>query len=252
MRAIGKLLVLAACIAFAGAGHAFAQGDDPACGVAASLLSADFRLSNAAAAIANKHLTVLVVGSASSTLPDTKKAYPARLEYTLESKLPGVAIKVVTHVKARETAGESLPQMRKLLATEKPALTVWQVGTAEAIRGIDPDTFGGVLQDGIDAALDAKSDVILINQQYSPRTELMMSMTPYADAIRIAALQHEILLFDRLAIMRRWGELGTFDLNEVTKKMDTANRVHDCIGHLLGDLILEASRLPASSENGIK
>ena len=63
---------------------------------------------------------------------------------------------------------------------------------------------------------------------------------------------HEILLFDRLAIMRRWGELGTFDLNEVTKKMDTANRVHDCIGHLLGDLILEASRLPASSENGIK
>ena len=108
------------------------------------------------------------------------------------------------------------------------------------------------MRDGIDAALDAKSDVVLINQQYSPRTELMISISPYADAMRIIALQHEILLFDRLAIMRRWGELGTFDLNEVTKKMDTANRVHDCIGHLLGDLILEASRLPASSENGIK
>jgi len=80
----------------------------------------------------------------------------------------------------------------------------------------------------------------------------MISMPPYADAIRIVALQHEIILFDRLAIMRRWGELGTFDLNEVTKKMDTAFRIHDCIGRLLGDLVLEAARLPASSENGLK
>ena len=252
MRAIVKSLVLAACIAFAGAGHALAQGDDPACGVAASLVSADFRLPNVAAAINKKHLTVAVVGSASATLPDAKKAYPARLEDALTNKLPGVTVKVVTHIKTRETAGEALPQMRKLIAAEKPALVVWQAGTAEALKGADTDTFGGVLRDGIDAALDAKSDVVLINPQYSPRTELMISISPYADAMRIIALQHEILLFDRLAIMRRWGELGTFDLNEVTKKMDTANRVHDCIGHLLGDLILEASRLPASSENGIK
>jgi hypothetical protein len=247
-----KSLVLAACVAFAGAGHALAQGDDPACGVAASLISADFRLPNVAAAINKKLLTIAVVGSASSTLPDAKKAYPARLEEALASKLPGVEIKIVSHIKARETAREALPQMRKLIAAEKPSLVVWQAGTAEALKGADTDIFGGVLRDGIDAALDAKSDVVLMNPQYSPRTEMMISISPYADAMRIIALQHEILLFDRLAIMRRWGELGTFDLNEVTKKMDTANRVHDCIGHLLGDLILEASRLPASSENGIK
>ena len=87
-----KSLVLAACIAFAGAGHALAQGDDPACGVAASLISADFRLPHVAAAINKKHLTIAVVGSASSTLPDAKKAYPARLEGALTAKLPGVEI----------------------------------------------------------------------------------------------------------------------------------------------------------------
>ena len=64
-----KSLVLAACVAFAGAGYALAQGEDPACGVAASLISADFRLPNVAAAINKKHLTIAVVGSASSTLP---------------------------------------------------------------------------------------------------------------------------------------------------------------------------------------
>jgi len=251
MRAMSTAMLLLLAGIFAGVCGASAQ-DDPACGVASSLVSPDFRLSHVATAISNKQLTVAVVGSGSSTLPDVKKAYPARLEDYLARKLTGVTVKVLTHIKAREPASETLPQLRKLIATEKPSLVVWQTGTVEAMRGIDPDALSSALQDGIEAAEDARSDIVLMNMQYSPRTELMISMPPYADAIRIVALQHEILLFDRLAIMRRWGELGTFDLNEVTKKMDTAFRIHDCIGHLLGDLILEASRLPASSENGLK
>ena len=46
-------------------------------------------------------------------------------------------------------------------------------------------------------------------------------------------------LFDRQAIMRQWGELGTFDLLAATKSLDTAAKVHDCIGRLLADLILQ-------------
>ena len=252
MKAISIALLLSLTAAFAGAGNALAADTDPACATASKLVSADFKLSQAATAIKNKQLTIAVIGSASSTLPDAKKAYPARLEEMLISKLPGVAVKVVARVKARESARESMPELRKLMAVEKPSIVIWQTGTVEAMRGIDPDTFRSTLEDGIEAAQEARSGIILMNMQYSPRTELMIAMPPYADAIRIVALQHEILLFDRLAIMRRWGELGTFDLNEVTKEMDTANRVHDCIGHLLGDLILEAAKLPASSENGIK
>ena len=251
MKKIGTAALLLLMAAFVDVCNASAE-DDPACGVASSIVSADFPLSRVATAVKAKHLTIGVVGSASSALPDVKKAYPARLEDYLTAKLPGVTVKVVAHVKTREAASDALPQLRKLMAAEKPSLIVWQTGTVEAMRGIDTDAFSSVLQDGIDAAHDARSDILFVNMQYSPRTELMISMAPYADAIRIVALQHEIPLFDRLAIMRRWGELGTFDLNEVTKKMDTAYRIHGCIGHLLGDLILEASRLPASSENGLK
>jgi len=81
-----------------------------------------------------------------------------------------------------------------------------------------------------------------MNMQYSPRTESIISVAPYADVMRIVALQHEVLLFDRFAIMKHWSELGTFDLNEITKKIDTAGRVHDCIGQLLGRLIIEAGK----------
>jgi hypothetical protein len=42
--------------------------------------------------------------------------------------------------------------------------------------------------------------------------------------------------------MKLWADLGTFDLYSATKKLDIAERVHDCIGWLLSDLIVEAAK----------
>jgi hypothetical protein len=251
MRTISKGLLAATAIVL-GTCLAWAQASDPACGTAAALVSADFNLPKVAAAIAKKKLNITVIGTGSSTLgppAGPEKAYPARLEATLAERLPGVDVKVIPHVKGRELSREAVPQFPKFMEADKPALTIWQTGTVEAVRGVDPDTFSGWLNQGIDAIQAAKSDVVLMNMQYSPRTEMMISLSPYSDAIRFVALQREILLFDRFAIMRRWGELNTFDLNEATKKMDTAAHVHDCIGRLLSDLVLEGAGVQASSGN---
>jgi len=251
MRAISKGLLAAVAVVLGGCGIVWAQGE-PACGTASALVSADFSLPKVAAAIAGKKLTITVIGTGSSTLgppAGPEKAYPARLEAALAQKLPGVAVTVVPHVKMRELSREAVPQFPKFLQADKPALTIWQTGTVEAVRGVDPDTFRDWLDQGIDTIQAAKSDIVLMNMQYSPRTEMMISLSPYSDAIRFVALQREILLFDRFAIMRRWGELNTFDLNEATKKTDTAARVHDCIGRLLSDLVLEGAGVQASSGN---
>jgi hypothetical protein len=56
--------------------------------------------------------------------------------------------------------------------------------------------------------------------------------------MRWVALQQEIPLFDRFAVMKIWADLGTFDFNSSTKKLDMAEHVHDCIGRLLADLIV--------------
>jgi hypothetical protein len=55
------------------------------------------------------------------------------------------------------------------------------------------------------------------------------------------SLQQEVLLFDRYSVMKLWADLGTFDLNSSTKKLDVAEQIHDCIGRLLADLVLEAA-----------
>ena len=47
-----------------------------------------------------------------------------------------------------------------------------------------------------------------------------------------------------------WGELGTFDLSSATNKLDIAERVHDCFGRLLADLVIAAAKPEETPTNG--
>jgi hypothetical protein len=136
------------------------------------------------------------------------------------------------------------------LATNKPALVVWQTGTVDAMQAIDPDQFSQALDKGINIARSAGADVVFINPQYSPRTESMIALGTYAENMRWVALQQEVPLFDRFSIMKVWADLGTFDLNSATKKLDMAERVHDCIGRLLADLVIESAKSSAPHAAG--
>jgi hypothetical protein len=134
-------------------------------------------------------------------------------------------------------------EFRKVLTGAKPVLVIWQTGTFDAMRGIDPDDFRAALEDGIGALQAAGADVILMNMQYSPRTESMIAINTYADIIRWVAQHREVPLFDRFAVMKQWSELGTFDFYTPTRNMETAAHVHECIGQLLGSLVLEGAKL---------
>ena len=246
-------VLMAAVVAATLATPCFAA-DESACFVASNLVQADFALPHAATAIAEKRLNVAVIGSASSTLPPAAggaaKAYPARLEASLMRRLPGVAVKVVAHTQARETAAEMVKTLRATLKADKPDLVVWQTGTVDAMLSVDPDQFQFALGEGLDALRDAKADGIFMNMQYSPRTDSMVAMGAYIEAMRIIAVQREILLFDRLAVMNSWNEMNVFDLSSARKKNDVAEGVHDCIGRLLGRLIVDGAKLGQASNTG--
>lgn len=217
------------------------------CDVPSSLAFADGELTHVTASITDHHrLDIAVIGSGSSTLPGPEGAhfaYPARLEQTLKDSLPGVDIHVVAHVKSRQSTAEMVAELPKILSGEKPALVIWQAGTADALRGVDPDEFGSKLEDGIDASRDGGADIILMNMQYSPRTESMLGITAYADIMRWQAQQHSAPLFDRLALMRYWNDEGLFNLYSATKDYAMARRVHNCIGHALASQIIETAHV---------
>src|SRR5256885_7688270 len=235
-------------------GAALAVGGD-ACDVAAHLVQADADLPRVTAAISkSKSLTVVVAGTTSSTLPGAggqALAYPARLEAELQKKLPGVAVKVISMAKPRQTAADMAQAFPKILKDEKAALVIWQTGTADAMRGVGPEAFQGTLEAAVDKLHESGADVIFMNMQYSPRTDAVISTVAYADAIRWVALEHAVNVFDRQAIMRQWSELGTFDLLAATKSLDTAAKVHDCLGRMLADLIVEATTVQPDSPKDI-
>ena len=247
MRWRGSLLALLVL-----AGPAWAE--HPAeCRVAAHLAEPNYPLPQVTRAVAEKKLNILVVGAGSSQLPGAngaKNAYPARLQQALADLLTGVEVKVTTDIKARRTAAEMVKALPGDLSATKPSLLVWQTGTTDAMLSVDPDQFSQALDAGINIAQAAGADVVLVNAQYSPRTESMIALSTYSEDMRWVALQHEVPLFDRFSIMRLWSELGTFDLYSATKKLDIAERVHDCIGRLLADLVIAAAKPPEPPTNG--
>ncbi len=198
---------------------------------------------------ARRRLFITVIGSGSSGLPGpdgVHAAYPARLEAALKQAMPGVDIKVTAHVQSKETTAAMVAGLDKILADDKPTLVIWQAGTVDALDGVEPEDFRNSLNDGVDKIQAAGADVILMNMQYSPRTESMFDVSVYADVMRAIAEQRGALLFDRLAIMHYWNEAGAFDLYAATKKYDMARRVHDCIGWALASQIVAAAHLDAT------
>jgi hypothetical protein len=243
----------AAALVAAGVGPVLGA-EEGACYVAGSLVHADFALPHTAAAIDRKHVSVVVVGSASSSLPGAEgavKAYPARLQESLARRLGSdVTVKVVARTKARDTASEMVKTLRQVLADDKPDLVIWQTGTVDAMLGVDPDEFQAALGTGLDVLRAGNADAVFVNMQYSPRTDSMISLGAYVDAIRFVALQREILLFDRLGVMKDWNEMGVFDLSTATKKIDVAEKVHDCIGRMLGRLVVDGAALAKANVTG--
>ena len=184
------------------------------CEVPAYLLTTESPLPKVADAVKSGHpLDILVVGSRSSTINTSEaSAYPARLQAALKEKLPLTAINVSVEIQSKKTAEEVAASLVKLVEDKKPTLVVWQTGTVDAMRSIDPDDFRAAVDEGVAALQKAGADVVLMNLQYSPRTETMISVPPYLDNMRVVAQQHDVPLFDRFAIMHQWNDAGDFDL----------------------------------------
>jgi len=242
--AVGRAVAMCAII-LCGAG-ARAQTADR-CAVPGYLLYGEFLLQRVTATVnKDKALKILALGGTSSTLPGPQGAtyaYPARLEAALKRRLPAVTVTIVAVTKSRQSASEIAETIKKLVLDEKPNLVVWQTGTYDAVRGTDLEEFRAAVDSGVATIQAGGADVVLVNMQYSPRTESIVAVGAYADSMRWVAREREVPVFDRLAIMRHWYDAGQFDLYAATKDMAMAKSVHDCLGGALASLIIDAARL---------
>jgi hypothetical protein len=217
------------------------------CEVPDYLLNSDSALPKTAEAVkTGKLLNILVIGSRSSTINASANtsetaAYPGQMQIALKERLPDVMVNLSVEIQAKKTAEEVVPGLAKLVEGKKPTLVVWQTGTVDAMRSVDPEDFRAAVEEGVVALQEAGAEVILMNPQYSPRTETMISASPYLDNLRVAAQQHDVPLFDRFSIMQGWSESGEFDLFSSVHGAELAKRVHHCLGRALSQFIIDAA-----------
>jgi hypothetical protein len=243
----GSILLAAVCAA----GGARAEDAPASCDVPPSLLESESALPKVTEAVKAGHpLDILVIGSRSSTIgSDGGAAYPMRMQAALKDKLPQVPVNVSVEIQATKTAEEVASSIVKLMEGKKPTLVIWQTGTVDAMRSIDPDDFRSAVDEGVVALQNAGADVVLMNPQYSPRTETMISVPPYLDNMRAVAQQHDLPLFDRFAIMHQWNDQGDFDLFGAHHGLELAKRVHDCLGRALSVFVIGAAHLGPTQQN---
>jgi hypothetical protein len=241
-------MVLTGCLA---ATPLYAEDAPQSCEVPPYLLTSESALPKVADTVKEgRELNILVVGSRSSTINASEaSAYPARLQAMLKEKLPSTTVNVSVELLVKKTAEEVAGGFVKLLEEKKPTLVIWQTGTVDAIRSIDPDDFRGAVGEGVAALQRAGADVVLMNLQYSPRTETMISAPPYLDNLRVVAQEHDVPLFDRFAIMHRWNDQGDFDLFSASHGTELAKRVHDCLGRALSKFVIDAARIGPAQQN---
>lgn len=240
---------VAAIMVGAAFGPPLAQAADPAvrlpakCEVPADLVPETVPLPHAAHLYKReRRLKVVALGS-SSTLglgaSDSQAAWPARLEAVLSARLPGSDIRVINQGVARQAAEQMLSRLDTDVLAEKPALVIWETGTAEAVRGADVDEFIESLLAGVDRLLAAGADVILMDPQFSRTTAQLINFQPYVAAIEQVAGMRGLPRFSRFAVMKYWADADRFSfVGGGSEARKTADQVYDCIGHLLAMEIL--------------
>ena len=183
-------------------------------------------------------LTIVVIGSGSAAGTGTSRreaAFPARLEARLQKAFPKPKTRLVVLAAMGQTAPASLARIAKEVVPLKPALVIWQTGSADAARGIPVTEFGNALERGIVELRDLGSDVLLVDSQFGPRASLLVNTDAYREAVRWNARRYDLPLLKRYDTMQYWWSQNVFDLDAEDKavQLENADRIHDCIAALL-------------------
>jgi hypothetical protein len=197
---------------------------------------------------ARRALRVLIIGTGSSTQGGTSvqaAAYPTRLEKDLAAVFPGLSVTVQTRGGRGLTAAMLLPVLIEGLGDFSPDLVIWQSGTVDAVRGLDPDGYGSVIAEGAEKALARGADMVLMDMQFSRFSRAAVNYGPYRHALDAAAASNTgVIGFPRYELMRYWAASGQIDVERAPRPewLAQTDILHACISRKLAELIHDGVR----------
>jgi acyl-CoA thioesterase I len=148
---------------------------------------------------------VLAIGSSSTAGVGASKptaTYVAKLETSLEATLSGLDFNVIGRGLSGEVAEGQSSRMKREVEENRPDLVVWQVGTNDAIRHVDLDSFRNCLRRTLAWLREQKVDVVLVDPQYGDALTSDGYYEQVVTAISEVARESRVLLVDRFEAMK--------------------------------------------------
>jgi acyl-CoA thioesterase-1 len=239
------LCALLACPPLSRAGES-----DSACGAPDEFITTDASLAQLATAIAGGGpIDILAVGSATTVGSLTASgersasqggAFPWHMVRALHAVLPSVEFRLTIRGGRGMTAEDMLPLIEAALKQQHYPLVLWQTGTVEAVRGLQPDGMLDVLHAGAELVRNAGGDLVLVDPQFSRFLRANIDLDPYENVMQQVATMPGVALFHRFDLMRTWATDGHIDL-ERTPKADrdkALEQLNACLGAALARFVL--------------
>jgi lysophospholipase L1-like esterase len=164
-----------------------------------------------AAVTAGTEGLIVALGSSSTQgvmASDTAHTYPAILQAALNKALPAEQFAVINRGIGGQDAPEELARLDADAIAVRPQLVIWQVGANGAMRHADPSEFHRLVEEGVDRLVKAGIDVILMDNQRSPKVLAAVDHIILEDSLAHVAQETGVNIFSRSHLMDFWSEEG--------------------------------------------
>jgi acyl-CoA thioesterase I len=154
---------------------------------------------------------IIALGSSSTQgvmASDPAHSYPAILQQELSAGLPHAHMAVVNRGIGGQDAAEEVARLDADVLAVRPQLVIWQVGANGALRNVDPVIFRALVAAGVRRLQAAGADVILMDNQQSPRLLAKPEEPVFDQALAQVATETGAALFSRRELMQSWRRSG--------------------------------------------
>jgi len=187
---------------------------------------------------AGKPLDILAIGSSSTEgigASTPANAYPARLEDELTHR-DRIAADVENAGVGGELAAKTLQRLKNALKSGWARLVIWQVGTNDAMVGVDEALFRATVETGVAAARAAGVPLVLIDPQVTAKSPDEARYDRYVEIVDEIGAHDHVPVLSRYAMMNQRGAKGARALlsGDGLHMNDLGYR---CLAHALAEAI---------------
>ena len=191
---------------------------------------------------ADRTLDVLAIGSSSTEgvgASSPANAYPARLEDEL-SRGDGIPVDVRNAGVGGELAAKTLQRLKAALSKRWAELVIWQVGTNDALVGVDETLFRATVESGVEAARAEHVPLMLIDPQFMLKPPDEARYERFVKIVDDVGVRDHVPVLSRYAMMKR---RGTKDAQALLSRdgLHMNDLGYRCLAHAIAEAIEKAA-----------